>query len=163
MPRVLVIGIGNSLRSDDGLGWAVAEQLSARTDENLQVLKVHQLTPELAEEISEADLAVFVDAGAHGTPGTLTCECVSISDADLRFSHDVTPATLIQMAKTLYGKAPAAYLICVAGKSFEHGESLSPEVTAAIPHVIANIRQLMAGSPAVVQDSANPNLHHRGR
>ncbi len=144
MARVLVIGIGNPLRSDDGLGWTVAEQLSARSENNLQVLKVHQLTPELAEAISEVDLTILVDAGAHGTPGTLTCDPVSVSEADLRFSHDVTPATLIQMAKTLYGKAPLAYLICVAGQTFEHGEFLSPEMTAAVSQVIAKIQELMA-------------------
>ena len=142
MARVLVIGIGNPLRSDDGLGWSVADQLGARSEKNLQVLKVHQLTPELAETISEVDLAIFVDAGAHGEPGTLTCDQVSTSDADLRFSHDITPATLIQMAKTLYGKAPLAYLVCVAGKTFEHGESLSEEMTAAVPVVVAKVREL---------------------
>ena len=142
MARVLVIGIGNPLRSDDGLGWVVADQLSARSEEHLQVLKVHQLTPELAEGISEVDLAIFVDAGAHGTPGTLTCDPVSTSDAHLRFSHDVTPATLIQMSKTLYGRAPSAHLVCVAGKSFEHGESLSAEMVAAVPKVIGKVREL---------------------
>ena len=146
MARVLVIGIGNPLRSDDGLGWSVADQLSARSENNLQVLKVHQLTPELAEAVSEVDLAIFVDAGAHGAPGTLTCDTVSTSDADLRFSHDVTPATLIQIAKTLYGKQPQAFLICVAGKNFEHGESLSPEMTVAVPEVLAKVRELMAGA-----------------
>jgi len=143
MARVLVIGIGNPLRSDDGLGWSVADQLSARSEDNLQVLKVHQLTPELSETLSSVDLAILVDAGAHGTPGTLSCDPVSITDADLRFSHDVTPATLIQMAKTLYGKAPLAYLVCVAGKTFEHGESLSPEMTAAVPVVVAKVRDLI--------------------
>jgi hydrogenase maturation protease len=147
MARILVIGIGNPLRSDDGLGWRVAEQLSARTNENLRVLKVHQLTPELAEAISEADIAIFVDAGAHGIPGTLTCENVRVSEADLRFSHDVTPATLIQIAKTLYGKNPTAYLLCLVGTTFEHGESLSPEIVAVIPQAIAKIQELMAGVP----------------
>jgi hydrogenase maturation protease len=143
MARVLVIGIGNPLRSDDGLGWAVVEQLSARTGENLQVLKVHQLTPELAEAISEVDLAILVDAGAHGVPGAVTCDPVSVADADLRFSHDITPAAVLQMAKTLYGKSPKAHLLCVTGKSFEHGEGLSPEMIAAIPQVIAKVRALM--------------------
>ncbi len=151
MARVLVIGIGNPLRSDDGLGWSVAEQLPQQLlTANLQVLKVHQLTPELAEAISEMDLAVFVDAGAHGAPGTLTVEPVSVSEADLRFSHDVTPATVLQMSRTLYGKAPLAYLLCVAGKTFEHGESLSSEMAAAVPQVIEKIHELME------------KLHHRG-
>ena len=63
------------------------------------------------------DLAILVDAGAQGLHlGLLPAHPASVSDADLRFSHDVTPATLIQMAKTLYGKAPLAYLVCVTEK-----------------------------------------------
>jgi hydrogenase maturation protease len=146
MPRVVVIAVGNTLRSDDGLAWHVADELKRQGRENLRVLKVYQLTPELAEAVSEVDLAVFVDAGAQGDPGTLTCEPVTASASDFRFSHDVTPATLVRIAKTLYGKSPTAYMICVAGKSFEHGESLSPEVASAIPSAIAKVQDLMVRS-----------------
>jgi hydrogenase maturation protease len=149
MPRVLVVGIGNTLRSDDGFGWHVADELTRAHPQNLTVLKVHQLMPELAEAISEVELAIFVDAGAHGTPSTLTCDPVNVSEADLRFSHDVTPATLIQMAKVLYGKAPAAFLLCVTGKIFEHGESMSPEMTAAVPQAVARIQEFIAGLPKI--------------
>jgi hydrogenase maturation protease len=41
----LLIGIGNPLRSDDGLGWAVAEQLSQDGDTDCNIHTVHQLTP----------------------------------------------------------------------------------------------------------------------
>ncbi len=143
MPRVLVIAIGNTLRWDDGFAWHVADQFSQAAHQDLAVTKVHQLTPELAEAVSEVDLVIFVDAGAHGTPGDLTCEEVTISEADLRFSHDVTPATVLQMCKTLYGKTPSAYLICATGKVFEHGESLSPEVAGAIPKALKTISQLI--------------------
>ena len=143
MPRVLVICIGNTLRSDDGFAWHVAEELVRQGSESLRALKVHQLTPELAEAISEVDLAIFVDAGAHGDPGVLTCDPVDVSESDLRFSHDVTPATLIHMSKILFGKAPSACLVCVTGKNFEHGESLSNEISAVIPKALAKIQQLM--------------------
>ena len=144
MPRVLVVCIGNALRSDDGFAWHVADEFKRQDGENLRVLKVHQLTPELSEAVSEVGLAVFVDAEAHGTPGTLSCERITGSEADLRFSHDITPATLVQFAKTLYGRAPEALLLCVAGKGFEHGEALSPEVASAVPVTIAKIRELAA-------------------
>jgi hydrogenase maturation protease len=140
MPRVLVICIGNTLRCDDGFAWHVADELVRQGDENLHVLKVLQLTPELAEAISEAALIIFVDAAAHGEPGTLTCDPVASSESDLRYSHDFTPATLIQMAKTIYGKQPKAFLICAAGKVFEHGESLSPEVASTVPAAVARVR-----------------------
>jgi Ni,Fe-hydrogenase maturation factor len=47
------------------------------------------------------------------------------------------------MAKTLYGKHPKAFLICAAGKVFEHGESLSPEIESAVPAAVARVRELM--------------------
>jgi hydrogenase maturation protease len=49
MARVLIIGYGNPFRSDDGLGWQIANELS-RTNRSAEteVLPCHQLTPELA-------------------------------------------------------------------------------------------------------------------
>lgn len=144
MPRVLVICIGNTLRCDDGFAWHVADELLRSHDEGLHALKVLQLTPELAEPISKVDVSVFVDAAAHGEPGTLTCDPVTSSESDLRYSHDFTPATLVQMAKTLYGHQPKAFLICVAGKVFEHGETLSREIASAIPAAVASVRKIAA-------------------
>ena len=62
---VLVVGYGNPLRSDDGIGWHAADLLA--TDPRLagaQVLTHHQLAPELAEDISRASLVVLVSAAA---------------------------------------------------------------------------------------------------
>lgn len=142
MPRVLVICIGNTLRSDDGFAWHVGDELNSQADEDLRVLKVHQVTPELAEEMSEVALVIFVDAAMRGDLGELSCAAVTSSDADLHFSHDITPAVLLGMAKVLYAREPRAFLISAAGKSFDHGETLSPEIAAAIPYALAKIREL---------------------
>lgn len=139
---MLVICIGNTLRCDDGFAWRVADELLREHDEKLHVLKVLQLTPELAETISNVELVILVDAAAHGEPGTLTCDSITSSESDLRYSHDFTPATLIQMAKTLYGRQPKSFLICAAGKVFEHGESLSPEISVAVPAALAKVREI---------------------
>ena len=141
---MLVICIGNTLRCDDGFAWHVADELIRQHNQPLHVLKVLQLTPEIAETISNAELVIFVDAAAHGEPGTLTCDSVTSSESDLRYSHDFTPATLIQMSKTLYGHQPKAFLICAAGRVFEHGESLSPEIASAIPAALASVRKIAA-------------------
>ncbi|HYG98513.1 MAG TPA: hydrogenase maturation protease [Terriglobales bacterium] len=74
--RVLVIGYGNPLRSDDALGWRVAEALRSRFEHqfshtqarvgagsaDVEVISCQQLNPELADPISRADLVLFVDA-----------------------------------------------------------------------------------------------------
>ena len=68
--RRLVIGIGNTLRQDDGVGWRVAEALAARVEAGalvgLEALAVQQLTPELVEPIAAAGALVLVDAVITG-------------------------------------------------------------------------------------------------
>lgn len=63
MAHTLIIGYGNPLRGDDGLGWHVAQRLAAVLPQHRARIEVcHQLTPELAEPISRADLVIFIDA-----------------------------------------------------------------------------------------------------
>ena len=71
----LVIGIGNPLRGDDGVGWWLterAEQLprATSTGSPLLVRTVQQLTPELAAELTAARRVLFIDAWWPPGPGT---------------------------------------------------------------------------------------------
>ena len=144
MPRILVLAIGNPLRSDDGLAWRAADELRSTTPPaEIEIVKAHQLAPELAEDVSRAAQVIFIDAAATGDPGRLSCEGVVRSTADFASSHSFTPSALLQLSATLYGVAPEAFLVSVAGKSFEHGQLLSPEVEQALPQLVAKIRELM--------------------
>jgi hydrogenase maturation protease len=70
MRPLLIIGYGNPLRGDDGLGVEVACCLKEIIrDESVEVLSQHQLMPELADPVSRASLVVFVDARVGDTPG----------------------------------------------------------------------------------------------
>jgi hydrogenase maturation protease len=60
--RVLIIGYGNSLRSDDAAGIKVAETIATWQLPHVRSLAVHQLTPELAAELAAVELVIFVDA-----------------------------------------------------------------------------------------------------
>ena len=72
MAGVLVIGVGNPLRGDDGLGWHAAEHLRERLVElHATVTSCHQLIPELAEPVSRAERVIFIDARVGPTPGTV--------------------------------------------------------------------------------------------
>src|SRR5690348_5980583 len=65
----LVIGYGNTLRSDDGAGPRAAAEVGAWGVPGLRAWAVHQLTPELASPIASARLVVFVDARLVGPEG----------------------------------------------------------------------------------------------
>jgi len=63
--RILIIGWGNPLRGDDGVGWRAAELLSGTlAGHDVAVRVSHQLMPELAEEISRSEFVVFIAASA---------------------------------------------------------------------------------------------------
>ena len=79
MARIVIVGYGNPLRSDDGLGWRVAEELSRRlSPPEVEVIVRHQLTPELADDVRNADAVFFIDAARVGQPGEVTCTPVTL-------------------------------------------------------------------------------------
>ncbi len=65
--ELLVIGYGNPLRGDDGVGPAVSGAIAVLGLPGVRALSVHQLTPELAAEAAGARVAVFVDAAVDST------------------------------------------------------------------------------------------------
>jgi len=151
MIRILIVGIGNPLRSDDGLGWHVARELlhelaRGLANDDVQVVATQQLMPEISDRASRAELVLFIDAARSGNPGTLKCEQIAPAAPASRHSHDLTPAGILKLAQELYGRCPAAYLLTVAGESFVTGDTLSATVAAAIPALNAKIRDFIDGN-----------------
>jgi hydrogenase maturation protease len=129
------------LRSDDGFGWhasrLLAEELSGG---DAEVITCHQLTPELAERLSQAKRAVFIDADAQGKPGEIHRRAVRPQvPASSSFTHSCTPAGLLASAQRLYGHRPPAVVITVSAQSFAFGDTLSPVVSAALPEVVGQV------------------------
>jgi hydrogenase maturation protease len=146
---ILVIAWGNPLREDDGVAWHVLEGLrSLKPRPGLPALHLrhaHQLAPEMAECVSRAQGVVFVDARREGTPGEVRCEEIAPSAGSNPLAHSLSPQALLLYARQLYGRAPEAVVLSVAGERFGMGESLSPVVRRAIPRAIrAVVRQAKA-------------------
>ena len=142
----LIIGYGNVLRSDDGVGWHIAERLAndPRFDD-VTVLQRHQLTPELSLDVSRADVVALVDASQGRAAGMFTIERVAASEnAVTTWSHRLEPATLLTLAQELYGHAPEVYLVSVGVASLDVGDSLSPALEAALPRVVDALAELLA-------------------
>ena len=143
MPHTLIIGYGNPLRGDDGVGPRAAELLAETPfPDGVQVLVCHQLTIELAPQIAEADRLILIDARATGEPGSIQ-QCVltpAIPDS-ASLTHHIDAQGLLAAAQMLYGHAPETMLFTVSGGSFEGGEALSPAVAAALPELLTQIRE----------------------
>ena len=138
---VLVVGYGNPLRGDDGVGWHAAKLLA--TDPRLdgaRVLAHHQLTPELAADVSRASLVVLVDAAAEGDPGSVSVRRIgSPPPTPITWSHHLTPETLAGLAEALHGAVPPIVLVSVAAATFAEGDGLSSALQQALPGVVEKV------------------------
>jgi len=109
----IVIGIGNELRGDDGIGPRVVDAIPARAD--LQTMTVHQLVPELAEKIQFARRVLFVDASL----GDELC-LTQLSPSDHRgLGHACSPGSLLGWTRLAYDREPESWLLSIPGASFE--------------------------------------------
>ena len=138
---VLVIGYGNILRDDDGVGWAAARRLARRLPRRLaSVLMVHQLLPELAEPISRATRAIFIDADERLAPGQVRQKTVQPPDrADETIGHHQSPGGLLRLARDLYGRAPEALLFSIGAADFDFRPTLSTQVRRALPGLLQSV------------------------
>jgi hydrogenase maturation protease len=140
--RVLVIGYGNPLRGDDGLGPAAAEELLRVVGErSVEVVTPHQLVPELVEAIAGAGLVIFVDAGVgDGPPGSVVESRLTAGDEGPSVGpvgHHQTPAALMAAVGAMYGRCPGAIVFSVVGAEFEFGVGLSSRVQEVVPELVA--------------------------
>jgi hydrogenase maturation protease len=150
VPRALIIGYGNPLRSDDGFGWYAAQRLKSELDPlAIEVMTHQQLTPELAEVASHFQLVIFVDAARDLQPGQLRCQAITAPQNGRPalvsgFSHFATPAAVVALTAELYESFPTAYYISVGGQCFDEGDVISPALRDAASQVLDKINSLIA-------------------
>jgi len=144
MADVLVIGVGNPLRGDDGLGWHVIRGLRAALPAGgTELIACYQLTPELAEPVARARRVIFVDAADGEEPGAINVQPVDPgSSTPAAFSHQLDPPALMHYAKQLYGSQPEAWTVSVNGKAYGYSETLSDVVRSSWGTVLNLIRDL---------------------
>lgn len=141
----LVIGYGNTLRSDDGAGQIVANQIATWSLPNVRSLAVHQLTPELAEDLANSDIVIFVDAVISSKQNsekieinTLECE-----RQYLNLGHTENPRSLLYLSNFLYTKSPKAYWILIPAINFDFGEEISLITKKGITQSLEKIDQII--------------------
>ena len=141
----LILGIGNPLRSDDGLGWAVAERLAALDDLACDIQMVHQLTPELAQQMAVARLVVMIDASHEGDPGEVRIRLLSCAGQrpGAVGMHHMTPEELVELTSAIYGHCPPVVVMTVTGTDFSLGEHLSPVVEQKMVLASAAVCQMV--------------------
>jgi hydrogenase maturation protease len=134
----VVLGLGNTLHSDDGVGPRVIERLKteARVPKDVSLIEGGTLGLELLTYIWNCSYLLVVDAVDVGEPpGTL----VRMSSQELQTLpgkgsvHQLGVADLLAALRVLANRTPEVVLLGVQPASVEWGTELSPEVAAVIP------------------------------
>ncbi len=138
--KVLVMGIGNTLLKDDGVGVHITERFRSlqSDDPDLEILDGGTIGLSLLPDIEDADAVVVVDASEMGEqPGTVKIFQDEEIDRQLsgkrRSVHEVALYDLFSAA-AIRGRSPGQRaLIAIQPASTEWGLEPTPEVQASIP------------------------------
>lgn len=145
--RTLIIGYGSPIRGDDAIGPLAADALaSGSLPAGVQVMARHELTAELTEDLAAADRVIFLDAAIDGVPGEVRVQALhpDASDAST-MAHFQSPRELLAWCDALYARVPRAWLVTVAGLSFDYAHcSLSPPARAALGPMLEQVWALLS-------------------
>lgn len=156
--RMLVIGYGNALRQDDAAGIRVAERLAALEIPGLTVRCVHQLLPELADDLARSDQVVFVDARRAAEPGeTIRIDPIQPDpNAWSAVGHTGAPAALLALSRLAFERSPGeAWMVTIPAIALELGEGLSPAAEQGVEQALAAVLQLL--EPAGTVTTGEPS------
>jgi hydrogenase maturation protease len=148
MKPVLVIGLGNPLMGDDGVGWAVAERLAndPRLPESVEVICGGTDLLRYARQIESRSAVLVLDAiqGA-AEPGTISVFADGAPELDETQEH-AHHLSAIQAIRLLQMTMPVSFLLlCVSISGGSLVAGLSPELAARLPAVTDRVLQELAG------------------
>ena len=146
MAKIMVVGYGNPLCGDDGVGWHAAQVLADTLEvEDIKILACHTLTPKLFDPVRQSDLVIFVNSCMDDLPGQLTFRAIKsrIPNTGLRRSR-LNPQALLSCVQELYGTCPQGLMITMGGENFNYGDDLSPFVATNFPALLESVRDQLA-------------------
>jgi hydrogenase maturation protease len=136
-PICLILACGNTLREDDGVGPWLADWAKHRFagTPGLEIISRQQWTPELSQDIAQADSVLFIDLAADAAPGSVELTPVAPDDETAALAtHHLGAGQLLSLSQQLYGSFPGkAMLLTIGSASTELREGFSDPVTAALP------------------------------
>lgn len=154
--KIIILGLGNILRKDEGVGVALLEQL--KKDERLKEIPGMEFIDggtasyEALSEIKQDDCLIVIDAvKSGGQAGTM--RIMKPGDLQEEMMVDVHQSSLQQTFKWLemQGKLPEVSIMAVEVEDTSWGEGISEQLKKDLPEIISKIIlqivPLSAGSP----------------
>ena len=122
--KILIIGIGNTLRSDDGVGAYVCTSIDKMNLPGVTIDIVQQLQVEMIEEMTHYDHIILVDASTAND--TIQFEPLQETlHQTVSSSHHINASLVQTLSQKLYNKTLSIYLCAIPASNFETGDSLT--------------------------------------
>lgn len=149
--RALVLGVGNPLMSDDGVGLRLLKALASLCpDEAAEFVDAGTLSLLLLPRVEASDALLVLDAADFGaSAGTVRALEGPAMDEFLRSArcsvHEVGLRDLLDAARLTGGLPARRAFVGVQPQAVGWGESLTPVVAAAVPVAAAMGREILTG------------------
>ena len=135
--KKLIIGIGNTSRGDDGLGWRFLDTIKETTLSDWELIYRYQLNVEDAELVKEADTLIFVDSyNGKLTKGFLLEECHARVDFEYT-THALNPCSVLALCNNLYKKKPESFVMKIQGFDWGLGHEISTRAETNLEKALA--------------------------
>ncbi len=152
MGLIRIIGLGNVLAGDDGVGILAARRLKARlgkqqadlVEVQVEVIEAELVGLEVLDLMEGADVVMLVDAARSGhPPGTL--HRLEVSDGPIgktlfpHSTHALNTVDVLELGRTLGTLPPRVIVFGIEAGTLRAGEALSPEVARALEEVVERL------------------------
>jgi hydrogenase maturation protease len=146
--KVLILGVGNPILSDDGVGIHVARELKKRKMPGVDVEELAASGLELLDVVRGYDKVVIIDAiqTTKGTPG----ELYVLEEKDFERSihgsspHGINIATALALGRKLVPEEMPKEVVFFAVEAEDLvnvSERLTPKVAKALPRIVEQVRK----------------------
>ena len=121
---ICIVGIGNRLRADDGVGAYVCELIEKQQLPGVSFVITQQLDTVLIEELIQFNSVIFIDAAVN-SKGLSFLPVADMQQAPQSFSHHINAAMLVGLAKELFAARTQFYICAIGIDNIEMGNQLS--------------------------------------
>lgn len=144
MDNIIIVGIGNQYRGDDGAGWAVIDGLPASVGSSIKLVKLRGDIAALIEIFSSYAKVYVVDAclgsSLVGTWQRIDLHQQAIPNENPQTStHGFGLSQAISIAKNLDQLPEKLILYALSGDTYGFCDTLSPPVVKSVDQVIQAI------------------------
>ncbi|MCX6988107.1 MAG: hydrogenase maturation protease [Chlamydiae bacterium] len=144
MNELLILGIGNPFRGDDGAGWAVIDALQIKTHGKVMLQKSRGDVADLIEAFQNHKKVIVIDACRSSRPSGTWSRIDALHEplpmeATKTSTHGITISQAIVLAKALGHLPEELILYALEGSCFDVTGLLSEQVHSAIQEVAQHI------------------------